>query len=447
MYSVAYNKLSNNITTVFPCNLSEYVNRVRGLSSDTVEYLWLDHKAVSRVDHSDFISHPYNYAVLKGHTPSDNSLLKLQSSTGQTLDIDYKDYNKDDGSLNIPPWAKYLVIDYLIAPGGYGDGTILGGCGAYLSNVAVALNGNRNLYIDIGKPGTISSPTASPLILKIDGNEIYVLSGGNGSSVGDDSSVESYYNPVPGAGGMWVKSIGGAVFNGNSRSTSSPVNFYGGGGDSGNGQPGDAKLYFASVSPKINGPIIGVDILPSLQPTGTTYIGDPNILHKGSFDINVPQNANYLCVLYACSGGGYGKDNTGGQGSYMSSAWWRVYPGDILHIDIASGGSIAGTSDGEDTTITYKYRDTTIPLVVLKGGKSNGQGGKYIIGNESYLFNGKDNSTKTPFPVNVNSGNYGFGGSSGESGGDGILSYVFSSTPPMSVTVYDSREDSLYNQS
>lgn len=442
MYALSISKSTSDILRVIPCSLPEFTSEYANRDDAGVEYEFVDLSAFSdSKDVGDFLSHPYHYTLMLGRDPSDNRLLKKETATAVTKDIVV---SLGDTNIAIPDGMHYLAIKTLTAAGGRGSSSLKGGCGSSIQNVVVDVTNASTLFVSLGKAGDSNDPNAYPLVIKVDGNTIYKLGGGRGSL--DDSSKasthpEDLYEPDAGSGGFWTISIGGPVMNGNNRSTSGAISGYGGGGDyNQDGQPPLADMFFSDVRPNIDGPLISNRRVPTHSKTSTRYDGSPITLGAGSSTIHVSQDKPYLCLISACSGGGYGDKVVGGQGASQSVIWWALYPFQAITFNVGKGGD-STSLDGGDTSITYNYKGKDYTLLLLSGGKSTGKGGLVPINNGTNSFNGKDNCSTHPDSV---IGNYGSGGTIGNIGADGTLTYAFCSSSPSGVKVYDSLEDPVY---
>lgn len=449
MYLLSLSKATGDITSIIPCSLTDYRLRYKGKSTETVEYEWIDHSAFS--DSTEIgmcLSHPEYFTLLRGRDPSDNRLIMKSTASAMIWPLP-SIMTGSDQKFTIPKGAKYLVIKAFVAAGGRGSNTIRGGCGASVTNVVIDVNGAMEYTVYLGERGTSFAPNAKHAYLMIDGNTIYKLAGGMGSDANGNLvpvDLDDPYEPTAGSGGYWVLSLGGSVFNGNYRSTTGVVKSYGGGGDyNQDGQPALLDAYFTDLRPSIDGPLLSNRRIPIVQNSTVSYNGDPVTLSTGTKVVPIPDGYPYLCVMSACAGGGYGRNTTGGQGAYMSATWYACYGQRPIVFTVGRGGSIDSDPDGGQTSISYHDPDqnATIPITILDGGKTTGVGGYWLVGSGSNIFDGRDRTSSSPRLI---SGPYGGGGPSGHAGQDGTLTYVFCSSAPAGVEVYDTLEDPLYDK-
>lgn len=442
MFVLYISNSTADILRVLPCSFCDYISLYKNKSNDDISIEFIDHSAFPNdKDVGEFLSHPTNYMFMSGRDPSDNRLIKKETATAT---VEYLDIKEGSNSIAIPDGIHYLGIKTLVASGGRGSASVKGGCGASLRNVVLDISTANTLLVNLGKAGTKDDPNAYPLEVIIDGNTVYKLGGGAGS-LDNGSSVPPHqgdlYDPYSGSGGFWELSVGGPALNGNSRSTSSVIDGFGGGGNyNEDGQLGLADIFFSDVRPNINGPLISNRRIAQHSKCSSRVDGDIITLGAGTSTIGVSGDKPYLCLVSACAGGGYGTDGTGGQGSSQSVTWWALYPFQNITFTVGKGGDVS-TPDGGTTSITYTYNGRIYPLLSLGGGKGNGTGGKVLVSNGTNSYEGRDNCQVHPGCV---IGNYGSGGTKGNNGADGTLSYVFSALPPSGVKVYDALEDPLY---
>lgn len=438
MYAIKLNKVTKTIESIFPCSLPNYYDHVLSLDNDVAEYHWVDHYGLRDVDIGDFLARPDRYTILVGKTPSDNQIVEPAYIDAKRQDI-VLDTSDNLTVAQIPAWGKYLVIEALCAPGGYGSGSNLGGGGAYVTNVILDIGLHSAISLTMGQTASASQPNGGETILAIDGNTLYKLAGGVGNVSPVQSTTGSSYNPVAGSGGLWEVSVGGPTFNGDTFAATGPIDGYGG-----SNQPGYAKMYFTSEIPNLDAPIVSIDISTTLTPQSDTTPALPVTVTKGITNLVIPDGVNYICVSYACAAGGYGRTGVGGQGSYLLGTWWRVYPGDQLTLTVGAGGSATANDYGNPTSMVLVNQNGTNPLFILNGGQSSGTGGIFTAASGNNVFKGRDATSTAPLGVMTKNGQ---GGNQGENGGDGVIVYSLSSAPPRGVTIYDSRIAPLYDRS
>lgn len=445
MYVLTISKATSSITSVIPCSLPDFISKYKNLISSDSVYEFLDRSAfASETVIGDFISNPRNYAFIPGRDYSDNIVAKKEVASSK---VQYVEIPVGSGDITIPAGMNYLAIDTLIAAGGRGSALYKGGCGACLKSVIlVGLSTVKTLNISLGAAGTKDHPNADPLTITIDGNIVYRLQGGLGST-DDDQAVTpddgDRYSLGKGSGGYWEYSIGGYTFDGNTRSTSGPVPGYGGGGDyNQDGQPGLINVYFSDTKPAIDGPLINLPSVAKCNYSVTDVTTNVITQNAGDTKFSVNGDKPYLCIMSGCAGGGYGKDVVGGQAASTTVTWWRLYPFRDVNISVGSGGTV-DNPDGGDLTVSYNYNDIDYTLLHLSGGKSDGTGGQYMVCSGTNNFNGKDGNTSPPTGITTENG---CGGAIGANGGDGIITYALADAPPRGVKIHDALGDATYTR-